>query len=367
MDPKHSDLILTGVVQEMSAASIDVPVSSKVNMEKLTEGDDQPTFVTLEVASASVSNNKNRYSRKTLEDIAEQINDTIPDAYMGHLDDKERATKYPEPQTMWIGAVVKNLDGVDRLFAKGYVYADSKMKTILRKSTAAGKKLSVSIYGSADRVFDKVAKVYDILNFKLESLDWARPGAQGLDSKYLPAITQEQVIDMDPKELLKELTLEQLKEARPDLVEEIKAEVKAEVEPVTPPAPAENADSEVAKEMTEVKTILGVTDGSVKDRVSEMVEENKVIVSEMQDLLTDYIDTQVSKEVKKEAVKNIVKEMVTKEVSAWTKSGVDMAINSVLQSKVTRDLISEMTKETQINPLQDSRHPDTAKSKYISK
>lgn len=357
-------LVLQGRITEMSAQAIKVPTASGVDLEKLTEGDPDPMFVTLEVASATVSGNRNRYSEATLLNIAEQINETRPDAYLGHLDDKELATKYPDPQTMWIGASVEKIDGVARLFAKGYVYTDAKVRSLLKKAVAAGKVMAVSIAGRANKKFDKVAKVYDIIDFKLDSIDWARPGTQGLNPLLTPFITQE-MVDTSMEIKLQEATLEQLKELRPDLVEALKKELTPTppANPEPTPAPAPTA------EMVEVKNLLGLDEnGSVKERVSEMVDENKTLVSEMKDLLTEHIDLAVGQKVTKPAVKAVIKEMVVNQVTDWTKSGVDTAINNVLQSKSTTDLITEMTREMVVNPLEDPRNSGTSKTnKFIKK
>lgn len=357
-------LVLQGRIREMSAQAIKVPTAPGVDLEKLVDGDPDPMFVTLEVASATVSGNRNRYNEATLLDIAKQINDTRPDAYLGHLDDKELATKYPDPQTMWIGASVEKIDGIARLFAKGYVYTDAKVRSLLKKAGAAGKVMAVSIAGRADKKFDKIAKVYDIINFKLDSIDWARPGSQGLNPLLTPFITQE-MVDTAMEVKLNEATLAQLKELRPDLVDALKEEIKKEAEPVNPPAPTPAPTAE----MVEVKNILGLDEnGSVKERVSEMVDENKTLVSEMKDLLTEHIDSSIGKEVTKPAVKGVIREMVISQVQDWTKSGVDTAINNVLQSKSTKDLITEMTREMTVNPLEDPRNSGTSKTnKFIKK
>lgn len=340
-----------------------VPSSKKVNIEKLTEGDKDPLFVTVEVLNPQISQNKRRWTSALLENVAEQINDKIPDGYMGHVKDEDRGTASPKAQTIWIGAVVKEVAGKLRLLAKGYVLPYAKdLKQYLRKALAAGKQIAVSVYGEALQEYDKVAKVYDVKEFDLESIDWARPGSQGIIGTLVPVLAKEQ--KMDREEVLKSLTLEELKESRPDLVDALKEELtpKPALTEPTPPEPAEPAkpaspepspSAGEAHEMKDIRQVLEVDETAVvKDVVSEMKNDRN-------DFATSYIEQKIAEKVDKKGLQLVVKRMVLAEMKSYAKVDIDKALESVLESDETKTLISEMIKEEvtkgKVSPQTDNR------------
>jgi len=197
--------ILSAVLKEM-ADNIDVGVDKNI-VSELIKDDKAPMFVTVEAANPQVSANGNVWDKKALFSIAEQVNTKKPDGYFGHLTEEERETKMPESQTLWLGATVKEIDGKDRLFIKGYVlpYAN-KLRTYLKKAIAIGKKVGVSVYGTANQIWDNSLNAKKIMNFDLESIDWARPGAEGMKTMGLVSVTSEMKEGkVDNDKLLKEL------------------------------------------------------------------------------------------------------------------------------------------------------------------
>jgi hypothetical protein len=133
-------------------------------------------FVTLPVAVEGESVNKRIYNAEHIESIVDQVNSSLPDGYADHLTDAERSHKTPNAQTIWLGAVVKEVDGKKVAYAKGYVMPSAKSRReYLRTAQALGQKGSVSIYGKFDGWYDKAKKTYDIAKIHLESIDWSRP------------------------------------------------------------------------------------------------------------------------------------------------------------------------------------------------
>src|SRR3954452_2567880 len=151
----------------------------KSKIDNLLARDKKPMFVTLPVACEGTSVNGRIYKAEHIESIVEQINASHPDGYAGHLTDEERSTKTPDAQTIWLGAVVKEMDGKKVAYAKGYVMPSAKKRReYLQVAKDVGKKVSVSIYGKFDGWYDRAKKTYDIAKINLESIDWSRPGAE---------------------------------------------------------------------------------------------------------------------------------------------------------------------------------------------
>jgi hypothetical protein len=65
------------------------------------------------------------------------------------------------------------------------------LKQYLKAAKASGKRVAVSVYGQAEQIWDNVKKTYDIQKFDLESIDWARPGSEGVvGSGYLSVASE---------------------------------------------------------------------------------------------------------------------------------------------------------------------------------
>jgi len=167
-------ITIEGTLAEMSIDNkfdIKVPTAKGVDIKALMEGDDDPMFVVVEALNDGVSANNRSYSIETVESVAEQINSLKPDAYQGHLRDEDRPFANPDSKTIWVGAKVLTVDGKKRLFVKGYVLPYAKeLKQYLRAAKAVGKKVAVSIYGTAKELVNS-SGIREVLNFKLESID----------------------------------------------------------------------------------------------------------------------------------------------------------------------------------------------------
>jgi hypothetical protein len=198
--------IINGSISEMSDSDTGISLDKKM-IEELKKDDKNPMFVTVEVMNPQVSKNGRYYDEKTLYSIAEQINEKKPDGYMGHLTEEERLKKMPHSQTMWLGANVKEVAGKQRLYAKGYVLPYAKeLRTYLRKAKVIGKKVAVSIYGKASMVWDSQRSASRIKEFVLENLDWARAGAEGLQTAGITNIASEMQGNNNDSETLKRIS-----------------------------------------------------------------------------------------------------------------------------------------------------------------
>lgn len=333
MSKQYGYITEPAIVKEMTADAVgklDVPIDAQL-ITDISEGDKDPMFVTIEVINEGVSRNGRAYDKKTIESLAEQINAKKPDGYYGHLTDDERKTKYPEPQTIWLGAKVTEVKGKTRLFAKGYVLPEAKtLRSYLKKAKAAGKNVAVSVYGLAKVAKDTANNVMRVQSMALESIDWARPGSEGVLNMGLFSVTSEMMdnissdkgVEMDRVEVLKSTTVDELKELNPAVVTEMVNEATQKVE----------AESEaIVSEMADVRTVLALEDSaSVVD-----------VVKEMQSQINDYnLDAQLRHKVESPNARLVVKQLVISEMANGTT--VDEAVDNVLGSETGQAVIQEM-------------------------
>lgn len=360
MSQKYGYITEQAIVQEMSTdglGAIDVPVDKEL-IAQLSEGDKNPMFVTIEVINEGVSRNGRAYDKDTIESLAEQINSNKPDGYYGHLTDEERKTKFPEPQTIWIGAKTSEVGGKLRLFAKGYVLPEAKtLRSYLKKAKVAGKNIAVSVYGLAQVVKDTTRNVLLVKSMSLESIDWARPGSEGVLNMGLFSVTSEMTEDnsnieenkgatMKREDVIKTATVDELKEFNPAVIGEM----------VTDAVVATEAEFDsVVSEMTEVKTTLGLTeDQSAVDTIKEMSSK-----------LTGYeLDEQLREKVESPTARKVVKQLVISEMSAGL--SVEEAVGKVLESETGKAVVTEMLEVApRVSPM--TEQPAVIARKYTKK
>jgi hypothetical protein len=287
-----------------------IKLADGVDIENLTKGDKDPMFITKEVAHEGVSKNKNFYSRKAIKEIYKQILEKKPNGYKGHIDPKDRGTVNPTSRTIWIGAGLKEVDGLLSVYAKGYILPkESKFKDYLRRAVSAGKEIPTSINGISDRVYDRVRKVMNIQNFELESIDWARDFAEGIKSFDKTALlTTEMDSNLDNNTMdYKDITLKGLKENRPDLVEKIEERSNSKKVVTEMAVAMEVEESELLGKLTNLNEELEKT----KSRVSEMMvmQGDLVLETTVNQKVSDPALRTAVVMMSKEKVKTIVNEM----------------------------------------------------------
>lgn len=352
---RKTQLTIPAHVQEMDSQvenlRIDVPFAKDVDIAAMTAGDADPLFVTVEVLNPQVSRNKNNWTETLLYDVAEQINEKKPDGFMGHLTPEELSHKAPEVQTMWLGAKVVEVEGVKRLYAKGYVLPYAvKLRTYLKTAKSAGKKVAVSVSGIAEKVLDRVKQVYDIVNFKLESIDWTRNGSEGvagLGAFSLTSEMQEELIDqeanMEKSEIIAEMTEKDLKKHNPDLLASIQ----------------ESARTQSESRITEMQTTV-VT--PLQEQVQTLTSERDTAVTEAKAkgkrIAEMYLDKELERRVDSKAARQVIRKLVVTEMEnpdseakpeevqdgqSKEEATAEMCLTKVLTSDEGKALLSEMS------------------------
>lgn len=329
---KHKQIHANGVVQEMGNSvtdgSIEIPLAPGVDIAQLTEGDANPLFVTIDALSDTISGNKRRWTAAELHRVAEQVMAKKPDGYRGHLTQEERKSKAPDAVTIWIGAKVAKHEGRDRLFIKGYVMPqESKFKDYLRRAKTTGKNIAVSVYGQAMEKWNETIGAFDISNFNLESIDWARPGAEGVpNSGFLKLTTEmdEGDVEMTLEEALASASAADIRQhAAPAVVQEIETE----------------AQSELTAVVSEMTTITGVESADLTKTVQEMSDRNAVLTTQVAESEVDKI---LGNKIPNVAARASVRKMVVGEMA-----GKDVSDLKVVQEIVETQLNSDEGKALQ--------------------
>lgn len=348
-----SKVIEYGRIAEMAQAEgdlrINIPLAEGVDLAKLTEGDDDPLFVTIDALTTTISTNKRRWTIDELNSVARQIIEKKPDGYLGHLTEAERATKHPEAVTIWIGAKVIKYRGKERLFIKGYVLpkADS-FRDYLRRAKNAGKKIAVSVYGQAIQIWNDAIKAYDMRGFTLESIDWARPGSEGVANSGYLALTAEMSINgeelMDRKEVLESTSVSEMREINPDLVSSVEQEAKAPLETT----------------VSEMRSALEIDDeADLVKTVSEMIQERDDLKEKVAE---NIVDRELGQKVPSVAARQAVKKLTIQEMKGnFEEEHVFSTIKEVLESDYAKALISEMGAQVVQPGSTDNRNVEPGK------
>jgi len=340
-------------------AHSDIKLAGGINLQALAEGDKDPMFVTVRVLSETVSNNNNRYTKEVLESVKNQILAKTPDGYLGHLTDAERSTKFPTPQTLWVGAdLVTEANGKSSVIAKGYVLPGANIRTYLKKAALLGKKISVSIYGQASRVFNRLDKCYDIKTLDLESIDWARSGAQGVKDANLLAITKESM--KSHQDHIASATVEELEEFNPELIQEIVESAKDE----TLKEMKKESDKEVKELKSTIKEITDELGESPLEKVAEMREELEGVSERLSESV---IIGELTKRVSNQTARKLLQSMSLQEMAKITLSDEDVkeakeskmtlsemkglkAVDAILKTEEAKGIIKEMTRTKPFSP-----------------
>ena len=256
-----------------------IPVAPGVDMDALTDGDDDPMFVTLPVgARNAVSGNGLVWDDSLVTSVLEQINGKRPSGIMGHIREGEESTAFPMPVVHWIGAQLLG----DLLWAKGYV-VPGPAREFVRRMKALGGKIATSIYGSGKKVpIDGDDTKYRVEQFNLEQVDlapWERAAlklsgefmvtAEMQGSSNYIATNNVEVTDMGTKdEIIAQLQVADI----PDGIRKaIVAEYEKANEIVALRESAAKMD-QVVSELTEAKSRIAELEASVKELTDKATE-----------------------------------------------------------------------------------------------
>lgn len=347
--------IPNGIVQEMVTTyddgDIKVPLSSGVDLVQLLDGDEDPMFVTIDALSDTISGNKRRWTSDELHRIAEQVMKNKPDGYQGHLAPEERSSKAPDAVTMWLGAKVANHKGRNRLFIKGYVLPKaSQFKDYLRKAAAAGKNVAVSVYGQAMETWNESLKAFEVSNFSLESIDWARPGAEGVPNSGFFKVTAEMngEDEVDKIEILRATTIAEMTEYNPTLVQEMTDAAQAESQAI----------------ISEMTATLGISDSKeIIKTISEMKSAQEALLTQV---AHNEVDKILGSKVTNVAARGALRRMVISEMNSTDVTQVAEMVTKVLATPEGTALVDAF-KTPVITPTGNDNRDRSSASRFIKK
>lgn len=173
----------------VDTALVNVPVDPRIDIDTITADDPNPKFVNVEVIRAGVSGNNRRYNNNVVNEVSQLIPGC--QGFFGHPDPSKYGFEFREPQCIYVGSVVEQMaDGLNRCIAKAYLFKTSPLREWVPKSIAAGNPMTVSINGSADVM--RSGDLIDVIHMtELQSIDWANPGTEGMETSKAMSVVNE--------------------------------------------------------------------------------------------------------------------------------------------------------------------------------
>jgi hypothetical protein len=195
MKEKIAKIEFVSTIQEMSPELLEesstIPVN-KTLLNEVTEDDPSPKFV-LSFIEEQMSRKKVNYDRKALQLVADQVNETQPTGYLGHIKDTDKDYVLPTPQVIWLGSAVINRGGKAVLATKGYLYPEGQARSLIKRHGIN----TVSWSGEGSLV-PSAGGTFELKSFKLESIDFARKNREGMPVQNL-VLVNEMMSDSDDK------------------------------------------------------------------------------------------------------------------------------------------------------------------------
>lgn len=199
---------------------INVPIDPRIDIGTITADDPDPKFVNVEVIRAGVSGNRRRYNNNVVNEVGQLIPGC--QGFFGHPDPSKYGFEFREPQCIYVGSIIDKMpDGLDRCIAKAYLFKTSPLREWVPKSIAAGNPMTVSINGSADVM--RSGDLLDVIHMTdLQSVDWANPGTEGMETSKAMSVVKEMKneggVDMteNAQEIMKNMTVAEFRAYNPN-------------------------------------------------------------------------------------------------------------------------------------------------------
>lgn len=285
------------VVRELRGDYPDVPFFDDVNIEELTRGDDDPTYLTIPIGKINVkSDNKRFYSEAWVQELERQVRAKRPTGMMGHEDDDPMT--FPPEAIFWVGA--RRIG--ELLWGKGYL-PPGPPRDRVRRYKAANKTLGTSILAMAEGTWDKARGAFSMLaeTLDLRRIDIGPIEKLGIkDLGLVPILTSEMQDESNQQETHMPDKLEVIQELKREdarlLPDEVRAAILETVQ--TPPAVAL---------VQELCTELGVEESTLKSAIAEM---RSAIEQTRRDAIKHRITELVTEGIKVESVRGLVTELV---------------------------------------------------------
>ena len=249
-------------------AMVNVPVDPRIDISTITADDTDPKFVNVEVIRAGVSGNNRRYNNNVVNEVSQLIPGC--QGFFGHPDPSKYGFEFREPQCIYVGSVVEQMaDGLNRCIAKAYLFKTSPLREWVPKSIAAGNPMTVSINGSADVM--RNGDLIDVIHMtELQSVDWANPGTEGMETSKAMSVVKEMknkggedmAENANAQEIIKNMTVAEFRAYNPNGYDSIlKGITVQELQAVNPDLVTSIIDSH---KVTEMELIIGGKTEAIK-------------------------------------------------------------------------------------------------------
>jgi hypothetical protein len=306
------------IVSEMaSGADVLVSISPDV-IERVTDGDSDPKFATF-VIESGWSKSKRLWDIPIFDSVHEQISKANADGdpivgYMGHIKPEDDPFAFPEIQFQWLRSALKKVGDKARIYTKAYVLPDTRARHYLKKGLAK----SVSWYGDAAQIpFQKGVRISD---FKLESIDLARPRKAGMSAR-LVALTSEMSTsggnEVKPDEIAA-LQENELRAHAPGLVKQIEDAATKPLQTKVGEMEAEAASLKPQAEIVpELRKALGIAeDADPLEAVKRLLEEAKKAGSGLKERILDDLLAKKFKDVKDQSMLSLIRRTLVGEMES---------------------------------------------------
>lgn len=349
IDSEGLECVISEMANDPTSSGINITID-RDKLAKIKDRDENPQFVTVAIESGWSRSNRH-WKPEMLENIAKQVNSKKPVGYKGHMTKTEIETKFPDPQTIWLGAKTVKEGNKTVLWVKGYNLPKADVRDLLEHEAVN----SVSVFGNSK--MKPVKGGYEVIDFDLESIDWSRKNQSGMSARVM-AVTSEMESkggnSVEPKEIAA-LDEAELRAHAPLLVKEI--ERKA-VEPIETQIGEMTAEVEKLQPevdvLGKVKELLGITEGE------NVVEKVTALISKIEDTsaseIKAYIKEAIAKKVKTERgqalVARLIGEMHTEYDGETLDDELKAKIDADLETKiegdeVVKEIIGEMSNFTE--------------------
>lgn len=293
---------------------------------------------------------------KVLDSIAEQLNANQPVGNLGHIPDAEAATAFGDPQTTWVGAIVKHEasqmkeragEMVKVIYTVGYNLPGAKVRTLLKTGAVRG----TSWWGRA-RLVPIPGKGVNVEDFELLSLDWARKLSEGMASSRVVAMAREMKegsTGMDKE--LSAVTPEEFKEGNPNGYALIVSEVKADSDKIIGEMQVEiDAAAEDKKLIEDLRTTLKANEGdNLLEKVAHLAKRlGEKAKAQVDDVLAALLAEKVPDEDTRKLVMRLlpVGEMETAAEDAADADEVKKLVGEMVEDAFNKDeLIAQYVSE----------------------
>jgi hypothetical protein len=359
-----AETLIFEMATPMKGTPPDVPLAADIQLGELTEGDERPMFVTLQIGEAGArSRNDREYPREVEEKVVAAINEQRVGGIRGHLRDDQRGTAHPEMVWRWVGAM---MDEQGRVWGKAYVLpTQAQAREEIRTAMAANARIGTSRYATG--TIDEEGMV-EADTYQLEGIDYVHEARVGIPvTSVVPRITREST---DPEERAGEREADPEPETHPPRggdVDDNDNQSKRETSPMGDDKTFSLA--EIQERITEARkddrAEITRLNSELSEAQNKLADYEPVIESlgnpkypdvalraklaeldnlrrENEQLLQGYIESQVAENVKSEAVRPMVTTLIKSEEPS-TRAEVDNAVAAVLGRAEVKALLKAQT------------------------